>query len=61
MTDNEKMIAVTEIYVDGNLAGRRAEVVKEPIDYFAWFIGIILVLIGLWVMIIPLESWGLFG
>ncbi len=55
------VVELTEIYIDGNLAGRKAETVKDPIDYKAWALGIGLVLIGLWVMIIPLESWRLFG
>lgn len=58
---DKNIVAVTEIYVDGNLAGRKAQVVKDPIDYQAWGIGIGIALFGLWMMIIPLESWRLFG
>lgn len=54
------VVAVTEIYIDGKLANRKALVVKDPIDYQAWAIGIGLVLFGLWALVIPLESWGLF-
>jgi hypothetical protein len=56
-----EVIAVTEIYVDEKLVDKKAKVVKDPIDYAAWAIGLGIAVIGLWIMVIPMESWGVFG
>ena len=54
------VIAVTEIYIDGVLVDKKAKVIKDPVDYLAWTIRLGIVTIGLWIMAIPMESWGFF-
>jgi len=54
------IIAVTEIYVDEKLVDKKAKVIKKPIDYVTWAMGFGIAVIGLWVMVIPMESWGFF-
>jgi len=56
----DAIVTVTEIYVDGQLVDKQAKVVKDPPDYVAWAIGLVIAVIGLWVMAIPMEPWGFF-
>jgi hypothetical protein len=54
------VIAVTEIYVNEKLVDKKAKVIKDPIDYVAWVIGLGIAVVGLWIMVIPMEAWGFF-
>jgi hypothetical protein len=56
-----EIIAVTEIYAGEQLVGKKAKVIKDPIDYVSWAIGIGIAIAGIWIMVIPMESWGFFG